>query len=177
MFKFWNRLSCPALNSFKFIDVFLMIWPPCLNAIFQVWPNIALYNGMIIVFSIYVMFLLISPNIWLPFAAASPHCSETVMSALTVTPTSFSFTLVPNIVLSIKYYLLTLPCPIWMHLHLPKLNYICHFSDHLTNLVRSSCKVSFSALVFTVLNTFVSSANLSTLLDKSSSKSFIYIKK
>ena len=48
--------------------------------------------------------------------------------------------------------------------------------DHLTNLVRSSCKVSLSASVFTVLNTFVSSANLSTLLHKSSSKSFINIR-
>ena len=31
MFKFWNKFSCPPLNSFKFIDVFRMIWPPCLN--------------------------------------------------------------------------------------------------------------------------------------------------
>ena len=122
------------------------------------------------VFSIYVMFLLIRPNIWLLFAAASPHRSETVMSALI-----FSFTLVPNIVLPIKYSLLTLPCPMWMHLHLPTLNNVCHFSDHLTNLVGSSCTVSLSASVFTVLNTFVSSANLNTLLGKSSSKSFINI--
>ena len=112
--------------------------------------TIALYNGMIKVLSIYVMFLLINPKIWFPFAAASPHCSETVMSALTVTPKSFSFTLVPNIVLPIKHSLLTLPCPMWMHLHLPKLNNICPFSELLTNLVRSSCKVSFSVSVFTV---------------------------
>ena len=149
-----------------------MIWPPCLNSICGLTS--ALYNGMINVFSIYVMFLLISPNIWLPFAAASPHCSETFMSALTVTPRSFSFTLVPNIVLPIKYSPLT--CPMWMHLHLPKLNNICHFSDQFTNLVRSSYTVSLSASVFTVLNTFVSSANLNTLHDKSSSKSFINIK-
>ena len=31
-----------------------------------------------------------------------------------------------------------------VHLHLSKLNNICHFSDHFTNLVRSSCKVSLS---------------------------------
>ena len=125
------------------------------------------------------MFLLISPNIWLPFAAASPHCSETVMYALIVTHKSFLFTLVPNIVhpvLPIKYSLLTLPCLMWVHLHLPKLNNICLFSDHLTNLFRSPCKVSLSASVFTVLNTFVSSASLSTLLHKSSSKSFINIR-
>ena len=66
--------------------------------------TIALYTGMINVFSIYVMFFLISPNIWLPFAAASPHCSETVMSALTVTPKSFSLTLVPNIVIAHKVF-------------------------------------------------------------------------
>ena len=103
--------------------------------------TVALYNDMINIFSTYVMFCLISPYIWLPFAAASPHWSETVISALTITPNSFSFTLVLNIVLPIKYALLTLPCPMWMHLHLPKLNHICHFSDHLTNLVKSSCGV------------------------------------
>ena len=43
--------------------------------------TIALYDGMINLFTIYV--LLISPNIGLPFEAAIPHCSETVMSALT----------------------------------------------------------------------------------------------
>ena len=101
--------------------------------------TIALYNGIINVFSIYLMFLLISPNMWLPFAAASQHCSKTV------TPRSFSFTLVNSIVLPINYSLLTLPCPMWMHLHLPTLNSICHFPDHLTNLVRSSCKGSLSA--------------------------------
>ena len=138
------------LNSFECIDVFLMTWPPCLNVMkySKCGLTIALYNGMINVFSICVMFLLISPNIWLPFAAASPHCSETVTSALSVTPKSFSFTLVPNIVLPIKYSLLTLPSPMWMHLHLPKLNNICPFLDHLTNLVRSSCTVSLSASVF-----------------------------
>ena len=136
---------------------------------------VVLYNDMINDFSIYVMFLLISRNIWLPFAA-NPHCSETVVSVLTVTPRPVSFTLVPNIVFPIKYYLLALPCPKWMHLHLPKLSNICHFSDHFTNLVRSSCKVSLSEYVFTVLNTFVSSAYLRTLLDKSSFKSFINIK-
>ena len=123
--------------------------------------TIALYNGMINVFSIYVMFLLISPNIWLSFAAASPHCSETVMSALIVTPRSFSFTLLSNIVLPIKYYLLTLPCPMWMHLHLPKSNNICLFSDWLTWLDHL---VKFLYLhQFLQFWTLVSSANLSTL--------------
>ena len=44
------------------------------------------------------MFLVICPNIVLLFAAACPHCSETIMLALTVTPKSFSFTFMPNIV-------------------------------------------------------------------------------
>ena len=57
-----------------------------------------------------------------------------------------------------------------IHLHFPKLNNICHFSDHLTNLSRSSCKLCLSVSFVTFLNTFVSSANLST------SRSFIYIK-
>ena len=63
-----------------------------------------------------------------------------------------------------------------IHLLFPKLNNICHFSDHLTNFSRSSCKLCLSVSLVTFLNTFVSSANFSTLLDMSSSKSFIYIK-
>ena len=47
---------------------------------------------------------------------------------------------------------------------------------YLTNLSRSSCKLCLSVSLVTFLNTFVSSANFSTLLDMSSSKSFIYIK-
>ena len=31
------------------------------------------------------------------------------------------------------------PGPVCRHLHFPKLNNICHFSDHLTNLAISSC--------------------------------------
>ena len=50
-----------------------------------------------------------------------------------------------------------------------------YFSDHLTNLSRSSCKLCLSVSLVTFLDTFVPSANLSTLLDMSSSKSFIYI--
>ena len=81
----------------------------------------------------------------------------------------------PNIVSPTKYSLFTFPCPMWMHLHFPKLNNICHFSDHMANLARSFHNVFLSASVFTVLNTFVSFANLRTLLDKSSSKSFMNI--
>ena len=51
-----------------------------------------------------------------------------------------------------------------IHLHFPKLNNICHFSDHLTNFSRSSCKLCLFVALVTFLNTFVSSANLSTLL-------------
>ena len=51
-----------------------------------------------------------------------------------------------------------------IHLHFPKLNNICHFSGHLTNLSRSSCTLCLSVTLVTFLNTFVSSANLSTLL-------------
>ena len=53
---------------------------------------------------------------------------------------------------------------------------MCYFSDHLTNLSRSSGKLCLSVSFVTFLNSFVLSANLSTLLDMSSSRSFIYIK-
>ena len=35
------------------------------------------------------------------------------------------------------------PGPVCRHLHFPKLNNICHFSDHLTNLSMSSCKQNY----------------------------------
>ena len=136
--------------------------------------TIALYRGTISCFSLYV--IVISPRIWFPFEAATPHCSETFMSALNGKPMSFSCIVLPSTASPILYYSAMFPCPMCMHLHFPKFNNICHFSDHLTNLSRSSCKLCLSASLVTFLNTFVSSANFSTLLDVSSSKSFIYIK-
>ena len=46
--------------------------------------------------------------------------------------------------------MLVFPGPMCRHLHFPKLNNICHFSDHLTNLSMSSCKFCLSpiSLVF-----------------------------
>ena len=136
--------------------------------------TIALYRGTISCFSLYVIVLLVSARILFPFEAAIPHCSETFMSALNVTPKSFSYVVLPSTASPILYSSSMFPCPMCMHLHFPKF-YICHFSDHLTNLSRSSCKRCLSVSLVTFLNTFVSSANLSTLLDMSSSKSFIYI--
>ena len=82
----------------------------------------------------------------------------------------------PSIASPILYSSSMFPCPMCIHLHLPKCNNICHFSDHLTHLSRSSCKLCLSVSLVTFLNTVVSSANFTTLLDMSSSKSFIYIK-
>ena len=45
------------------------------------------------------------------------------------------------------------------HLHFPKLNNICHFSDHLTNLSMSSCKFCLSPISLVFVNNLVSSAN------------------
>ena len=56
-----------------------------------------------------------------------------------------------------------------------KLN-ICHFSEHLTNLSTSFCKCCLSPSLVTLLNTFVSFANFSTLLVILSSKTLLYIK-
>ena len=95
------------------------------------------------------------------------------MSALIVNPKSFSFKVVFS---TIVYCASSFLCPVWGHLHFPKLNSICHFSDHSVNLLRSSCKCCLSASLLIFLNTFVSSANFNTLLVMSSSKSLIYIK-
>ena len=121
--------------------------------------------------------LLISPYNLISYRlTAIPHCSETFMSALNVTPKSFSCVVLPSTVS--PFYILR-PCFHVLCVYIytsPKCNNICHLSDHLTNLSRSSCKLCLSVSLVTFLNTFVSSANLSTLLDMSSSKSFIYIK-
>ena len=138
--------------------------------------TIVLYSGIISSFSLYTIFRLINPRIWFPFAAAIPHCSDTFMSALIVNPKSFSFKVVFSTVSPIVYRASSFPCPVWRHLHFPKLNSICHFSDHSINLIRSSCKCCLSASLLIFLNTFVSSANFNTLLVMSSSKSLIYIK-
>ena len=46
-----------------------------------------------------------------------------------------------NIFISIQYLNnFNQICPVCRHLHFPKLNNICRFSDHLTNLSRPFCK-------------------------------------
>ena len=66
------------------------------------------------------------------------------------------------------------PGPVCRHLHFPKLNNICHFSGHLTNLSMSSCKFCLSHISLVFLNSLVSSANFNMLPVTPSSKSFMY---
>ena len=73
-----------------------------------------------------------------------------------------------NLQLSIYYYSFRL-----LHLHFPKLNNICHFSDHLTNLSMSSCKFCLSPISLVFVNNLVSSANFSILPVTPSSKSLM----
>ena len=68
------------------------------------------------------------------------------------------------------------PGPVCRHLHSPKLNNICHFSDHLTNVSMSSCKLCLSHISLTFLNSLVSSANFNIVPVTPSSKSFMYTK-
>ena len=74
------------------------------------------------------------------------------------------------------YFISSLPCPVWRHLQFPKLNNICHFSDDLINVLKSTCKCCLSASLLIHLNTFVSYANVNNLLVISSQTSWIYIK-
>ena len=60
-----------------------------------------------------------------------------LQSALIVNPKSFSFKVVFSTVPPIVYCASSFPCPVWRHLYFPKLNSICHFSDHSINLLRS----------------------------------------
>ena len=66
------------------------------------------------------------------------------------------------------------PGPLCIHLYFPKLNNICHFSDHLTNLSISSCNLCLSPISLAFLNSLVSSANFNILPVTPSSKSLMY---
>ena len=82
----------------------------------------------------------------------------------------------PSTASHISYSSSMFSCPMCMHLHFLKFNNISHFSYYLTNLSRPSGNLCLPVLFVTSLNCFVSSPNVSTLLDMSSSKSFVYIK-
>ena len=102
------------------------------------------YRGTISCFSVHVIVLPVSPRIELPLEAALPHCSETFMSALNVSPKFFSFVVLPNTAPPILYSSFMFPCCMCHYLHFPKLTNICHFSNYLTDLSRSSCKLNLS---------------------------------
>ena len=68
------------------------------------------------------------------------------------------------------------PGPVRRQLHFPKLNCICHFSDHLTNLSMSSCHFCLSPISLFFMNSLVSSANFNMLPVTPSSKSSMYTK-
>ena len=82
---------------------------------------------------------------WSPREAAILHCFDTFMLAFIVTPKSFSFT-VPPIIWStgISWFTPVFPCPACRHLHVSKLNNICHFSDRMIKLSMSSCSCCLS---------------------------------
>ena len=61
---------------------------------------------------------------------------------------------------------LVFPGPVCRHiinLHFPKLNNICHFSDHLTNKSMSPCNFCLSPISLAFQNSLVSSANFNIL--------------
>ncbi len=71
--------------------------------------------------------------------------------------------------------MLVFPGPMCRHfLHFPKLNNICNFSDHLTNLSMSSCNLCLSQIFLVFVNSLVSSANFNILPVTPSSKSSMY---
>ena len=98
------------------------------------------------------------------------------MLAFIVTPKSFSFTVLLKIVHSISQFMPVCPGPVRRHLNFKKVNIICHFSDHLTNLSMSSCNFCLSPISLVFLNSLVSSANFNMLPVTPSSKSSMYTK-
>ena len=89
---------------------------------------------------------------------------------------SFSFQILLRIVPPISYFMPDFPGPVCRHLHFPKLYNICHFSDHLTNLSMSSCKLRLSLISLVSMNGLVSSAHFNMLPVTPSSKSFMHTK-
>ena len=67
------------------------------------------------------------------------HCAESFVLAFIDTPKSFSVTVLLRIVPHISQFMPVFPGPVCRHLHFPKCNNICPFSDHLTNLAMPSC--------------------------------------
>ena len=94
--------------------------------------TIALYRGIIKLFSLCVIFLRIISRTWLPLDAAILHCSDTFMLAFIVTPKSFSFTVLLRIVphMGIKLWL----CTGQMN---SQLSYVqCSKNDHILTIVQ-----------------------------------------
>ena len=63
---------------------------------------------------VYPCMLVTKSNVWFPFIAAIPHCSESFMSELTMTHTFFPLSVESNAVLFVRQFVLALACPIIM---------------------------------------------------------------
>jgi len=85
-----NHLRCPALDTFQAIDVFLLVWRPCLNTEFHVWSDIGFVQYQKFVFTKATNCFLIQPRIDLAFEAALVHCWLGFKLLVTITPKSLS---------------------------------------------------------------------------------------
>ena len=88
--------------------------------------TIALYRGIINLFSLYVIFLRIIPRTWWPLNAAILHCSDTFMSAFIVTRKSFSFKVLLRIVPPISQFMPVFPGHVTKMLPLYNFTIPCH---------------------------------------------------
>ena len=79
-----------------------------------------------------------------------PHYSETFVSALIV-----KSIFLRQYLEQCSHFIVYIQVPVFRHLHFPKFNNICYFSDHLTNLSRSFCKCCLSPSLLTFLKMFV----------------------
>ena len=125
---------------------------------------------------LYETFLFITPSILRAFFLAVVTCSDADSLVFTFTPKSFSFSICTNLCPPISYAVSYLALPMCITLHLLKLNFICHVSDHSTSLSRSAWRTSWSCFPSIILKTFRSSANFKTVLFTSSSIEFMNIK-
>ena len=120
--------------------------------------------------------LLIKPSILNPLATAWAVCMWNRSSLSTTTPRSFSEAVLCKTIPFILYSWWLFRVPRCITLHLSMLNGSCQAADQLASASISCCSILHSSGLSTVLNTFVSSANIFTTELIESGKSLIYIK-
>src|SRR6218665_2962024 len=134
-----------------------------------------LYRFKMMFLSLLTTVLLIMPRTLFALADASVHCLDGLALSCIITPKSFSSSIWLILLLSISYSNLQFLLPTCMTAHLSMLNGMFQSFDHLCSLSKSPLRAMASSSLFTLAQSFVSSANLDIFDTVPSSMSLIYI--